>query len=128
MSTDRAGARFDPGLALPFFERLAPPPPAPLLVSRIDQHTGPGDVVADLAGRGGWVARAALDRQRRAISIETSPLTRMLAEVVLRPPDVRHLDAAFQGIPGLPADVVPIRFDERVAQRAIGGTALRMER
>ena len=103
MTTDRAGtARFDPGLALPFFERLAPPPPSGLLVSRIDQHTAPGDVVADLAGRGGWVARAALDRQRRAISIETSPLTRMLAEVVLRPPDVRHLDAAFQGMAASP--------------------------
>ncbi len=89
-------------MALPFFERLAPPPPTNLLVARIDQHTGPGDVVADLAGRGGWVARAALDRQRRAISIETSPLTRMLAEVVLRPPDVRHLDAAFQGMAASP--------------------------
>src|SRR5206468_12235712 len=62
----------------------------------------PGDVVADLAGRGGWVARAAVDRQRRAVSIESSPLTRMLAEVVLRPPDVRHLDAAFQGMSASP--------------------------
>jgi hypothetical protein len=103
VTTDRASAaRLDPGLALPFFERLAPPPPSGLLISRIDQYTGPGDVVADLAGRGGWVARAALDRQRRAISIETSPLTRMLAEVVLRPPDVRHLDAAFQGMAASP--------------------------
>jgi hypothetical protein len=65
-------------------------------------HTGPGDVVADLAARGGWVARAAVDRQRRAVSIESSPLTRMLAEVVLRPPDVRHLDAAFQGMSASP--------------------------
>ncbi len=73
-----------------------------LLTARIDAHTGPGDVVADLIGRGGWVARAALDRQRRAISIESMPLTRLLAEVVLRPPDVRHLDAAFQGISASP--------------------------
>ena len=73
-----------------------------VLIARIEQHTGPGDVVADLAGRGGWVARAALDRQRRAISIESTPLTRMLAEVVLRPPDVRHLDAAFQGMAASP--------------------------
>jgi hypothetical protein len=87
---------------LPVFERLAPAPPAALLAARIDAHTGPGDVVADLAGRGGWVARAAVDRQRRAISIESSPLTRMLAEVVLRPPDVRHLDAAFQGMSASP--------------------------
>ena len=59
-------------------------------------------MVADLAARGGWVARAAVDRQRRAVSIESSPLTRMLAEVVLRPPDVRHLDAAFQGMSASP--------------------------
>ena len=58
--------------------------------------------MADLFGRGGWVARAAIDRQRRAISLESSPLTRMLAEVVLRPPDVRHLDAAFQGLAASP--------------------------
>jgi hypothetical protein len=70
--------------------------------ARIDLHTGPGDVVADLFGRGGWVARVAVDRQRRAVSLESSPLTRMLAEVVLRPPDVRHLDAAFQGLAASP--------------------------
>src|SRR5690349_24735023 len=94
--------RADVGGNLPVFERLAPAPPPALLAARIEAHTGPGDVVADLAGRGGWVARAAVDRQRRAISIESSPLTRMLAEVVLRPPDVRHLDAAFQGMPASP--------------------------
>jgi hypothetical protein len=96
------GARTDVGGNLPVFERLAPAPPPALLAARIDAHTGPGDVVADLAGRGGWVARAAVDRQRRAVSIESSPLTRMLAEVVLRPPDVRHLDAAFQGMSASP--------------------------
>jgi len=95
-------SRADVGGGLPVFERLAPAPPPALLAARIDAHTGPGDVVADLAGRGGWVARAALDRQRRAVSIESSPLTRMLAEVVLRPPDVRHLDAAFQGMSASP--------------------------
>ena len=58
--------------------------------------------MADLFGRGGWVARLAVDRQRRAVSLESSPLTRMLAEVVLRPPDVRHLDAAFQGLAASP--------------------------
>jgi hypothetical protein len=94
--------RPDPGLTLPAFERLAPAPPPGSLIARIDAHTGPGDVVADLAGRGGWVARAALDRQRRAVSVESSPLTRLLAEVVLRPPDVRHLDAAFQGMAASP--------------------------
>ena len=65
-------------------------------------HSSSGDVVADLFGRGGWVARAAVDRQRRAVSLESTPLTRMLAEVVLRPPDVRHLDAAFQGMAASP--------------------------
>ncbi|MEO5884135.1 MAG: hypothetical protein ABIQ58_01265, partial [Candidatus Limnocylindrales bacterium] len=94
--------RSDLSLSLPVLERIAPPPPTAQLIARIDAHTGPGDVVADLAGRGGWVARAALDRQRRAVSIESSPLTRMLAEVVLRPPDVRHLDAAFQGMAASP--------------------------
>jgi hypothetical protein len=95
-------SRADVGGNLPVFERLAPAPSPALLAARIDAHTGPGDVVADLAGRGGWVARAAVDRQRRAVSIESSPLTRMLAEVVLRPPDVRHLDAAFQGMSASP--------------------------
>lgn len=102
MSSRAGPARVDPGLTLPAFERIAPPPPSAPLVARIEAHSAPGDVVADLMGRGGWVARAALDRQRRAVSIESMPLTRMLAEVVLRPPDVRHLDAAFQGISASP--------------------------
>ncbi|MGH2474690.1 MAG: hypothetical protein ACRDIL_05450, partial [Candidatus Limnocylindrales bacterium] len=102
MSGRIASMRADVSGGLPVFERLAPVPAAALLAAHIDDHTGPGDVVADLAGRGGWVARAALDRQRRAVSIESNPLTRMLAEVVLRPPDVRHLDAAFQGMSASP--------------------------
>ena len=56
----------------------------------------------DLFARGGWVARAALDRQRKACSFKSTPLTRLLAEVVLRPPDIRHLDAAFQVIAASP--------------------------
>jgi hypothetical protein len=92
-----------PGYSLPVFDRIAPPPPPAIVAARIELHTGPGDVVADLFGRGGWVARAAIDRQRLAVSLESSPLTRMLAEVVLRPPDVRHLDAAFQGLAGAPS-------------------------
>ncbi|HEY4189992.1 MAG TPA: hypothetical protein VGM28_06205 [Candidatus Limnocylindrales bacterium] len=91
-----------PGYSLPVFDRIAPAPPPAIVAARIDLHTGPGDVVADLFGRGGWVARPAIDRQRLAVSLESSPLTRMLAEVVLRPPDVRHLDAAFQGLAGSP--------------------------
>jgi hypothetical protein len=102
MTSRVASARAEAGYSLPAFERLAPAPSATLLAARIEAHTGPGDIVVDLAGRGGWVARAALDRQRRAVSIESTPLTRMLAEVVLRPPDVRHLDAAFQGMSASP--------------------------
>jgi hypothetical protein len=100
--TGRGSFNAQPGYSLPVFDRIAPAPPPAVLAERIDLHTGPGDVVADLFGRGGWVARAAVDRQRRAVSLESSPLTRMLAEVVLRPPDVRHLDAAFQGMAASP--------------------------
>ena len=92
----------DPAPALPIFDRLLPAPPVALITARIEAHSGAGDVVADLFGRGGWVGRAALDRQRLAVTLESNPLTRMLAEVVLRPPDVRHLDAAFQGMSASP--------------------------
>ncbi len=88
----------DAGPTLPVFERLAPAPPAGFVAGRIEALTSPGDVVVDLHGRGGWVARAAIDRQRRALSIESSPLARLLAELVLRPPDLRHLDAAFAAV------------------------------
>ncbi len=94
--------RADPAISLPAFERLANPPPPDLVGAAIEKHSGPGDVVVDLHGRGGWVARAAVDRQRRAVTIESNPLTRLLAEIVLRPPDVRHLDAAFQAIAAAP--------------------------
>jgi hypothetical protein len=95
-------SRAEPGFTMPAFERLAPPPPPDLVVARLEAATAPGDIVADLHGRGGWIARAAIDRQRRAISLETSPLTRLLAEIVLRPPDLRHLDAAFSTLSASP--------------------------
>ena len=94
--------RAEPGFSLPFFDRLAPPPPPGLVAARIESRTKPGDIVLDLAGRGGWVGRAAVDRQRRAVSLESTPLTRLLAELVLRPPDLRHLDAAFQAMGASP--------------------------
>lgn len=94
--------RAEPGFTLPFFDRLAPAPPPALVNARIEAHSAPGDVVLDLNGRGGWVAHAAIDRQRRAVSLESSPLTRLLAELVLRPPDLRHLDAAFQAMSASP--------------------------
>ena len=99
---NRSDIDAQPGYSLPVFDRIAPAPPPSMVGARIELHTGDGDVVADLFGRGGWVARAAVDRQRKAVSLESSPLTRMLAEVVLRPPDVRHLDAAFQGLAASP--------------------------
>jgi hypothetical protein len=94
--------RTEAGPTLPAFERLAPPPPPDLVADRLEALTAPGDVVVDLHGRGGWIARAAVDRQRRAVSLEGSPLTRLLSEIVLRPPDLRHLDAAFQALAGSP--------------------------
>ncbi len=100
--TGRGPLDAQPGYSLPVFDRIAPAPTPSIVAARIELHTAPGDVVADLFGRGGWVARAAVDRQRRALSLESNPLTRMLAEVVLRPPDVRHLDAAFQGLAASP--------------------------
>jgi hypothetical protein len=95
-------SRAEPGFTLPAFERLAPPPPPDLVQARLESNSAPGDIVADLHGRGGWIARAAIDRQRRGFSLETSPLTRLLAEVVLRPPDLRHLDAAFSALAASP--------------------------
>src|SRR5215212_255780 len=94
--------RAEPGFSLPFFDRLAPPPPPGLVAARIESLSKPGDIVLDLAGRGGWVGRAAVDRQRRAVTLESTPLTRLLAELVLRPPDLRHLDAAFQAMGASP--------------------------
>jgi len=90
--------RAEPGFSLPAFERAAPPPPPALINARLDAGSAPGDIVLDPFGRGGWVARAAIDRQRKAVSLESSALDRLLAEVVLRPPDLRHLDAAIQAL------------------------------
>jgi hypothetical protein len=102
--------RAEPGFSVPAIERLAPPPPPELVAARIEAHSAPGDVVVDLHGRGGWVARAAIDRQRRAVTLESGPLTRLLAEVVLRPPDVRHLDAAFQALGASPRGETSLRL------------------
>ena len=86
----------EPGLSLPIVDRLAPPPPRSVVVARIERHTEAGDIVADLHARGGWIARATIERNREAMSFESGPLARLVAEIVLRPPDVRQLDAAFQ--------------------------------
>ncbi len=90
--------RAEPGFSLPAYERFAPPPPPSLVAARLEASSAPGDIVLDLFGRGGWVARSAIDRQRKAVSLESSALDRLLAEIVLRPPDLRHLDAAIQSL------------------------------
>ena len=107
--TNRAERRSAGSSSLPIFERLAPAAPIAELVAQIEAWTRPGEVVLDLNGRGGWVARAAIAGQRRAAELESNSLTRLLADVVLRPPDVRHLDAAAQAI----------------AIRPLGGAAVR---
>lgn len=90
--------RAEPGFSLPAFEKFAPPPPPALIGARIEAASAPGEVVLDLFGRGGWVARAAIDGQRKGVSLEGTALDRLLAEIVLRPPDLRHLDAAVQAL------------------------------
>ena len=71
-----------------------------------------------MAGAAGLPAPR-VDRQRKAASLETSPLTRLLAEVVLRPPDVRHLDAAFQAIAAAPREqsALKVWLGEKYASR-----------
>ncbi|HLB43931.1 MAG TPA: hypothetical protein VJK49_00990 [Candidatus Limnocylindrales bacterium] len=85
--------RPDAGPQLPAFERFAPPPPDNIVVAELAARTAPGDVVIDIHGRGGWVARNAISALRRVYACESTALTRLLAEVVLRPPDLRHFDA-----------------------------------
>ena len=104
-------------LVLPIFARLAPALPPELIAARIEAATAPDDAVVDLFGRGGWVARTALALGRRAVSIETSPLTRLLADVVVRAPDLRHLDAAFQAVAAAPLGTTSLRawIDEQFA-------------
>ena len=102
----RAATNPEPKLAnvpsLPAFERLAPPASAAELVAAIEAWTKPGEVVLDLNGRGGWVARAAIAEQRRAADFETWPLTRLLADAVLRPPDLRQIDSAAMALANAP--------------------------
>ncbi|MBA3796163.1 MAG: hypothetical protein H0X20_02900 [Chloroflexi bacterium] len=86
------------GPILPVFERLAPPPPENLVAAEIEARTSSGDVVIELHGRGAWIARGAVNRLRRVYDIESIALTRLQAELVLRPPDLRHLDAALESL------------------------------
>jgi len=97
------------GPVLPALERLAPPPPDNLVAAEIDARTSPGDIIVELHGRGGWVARSAVNRLRRVYDMEASALTRLVAEIVLRPPDLRHLDAALNALAVQPRGNVGLR-------------------
>src|SRR3954447_15325443 len=89
------------GFSLPAFERFAPPPPPAVVAARIEAHSAPGDIVIDLHSRGGGVARSAIDRQRRAISLGPAPLARRRAGVrppPAGPPPLRRRRAAPRGV------------------------------
>lgn len=101
--------RPNPGPQLPAFERFAPPPPENVVVAELAARTAPGDVVIDLHGRGGWVARNAIGALRRVYSCESTALTRLLAEVVMRPPDLRHFDAGISTLATFPRGDVELR-------------------
>jgi hypothetical protein len=98
-----------PAPTLTIFERLAPPPSENLIAAEIAARTSPGDVVIDLHGRGGWVARSGIGALRRIYDCESSGLTRLLAEVVLRPPDLRHFDAALATLASHPRGQTGLR-------------------
>jgi hypothetical protein len=101
--------RPDRGASLSTLDRFAPPPPAGLVVAEIEARSNPGDVVIDLHGRGGWIARGAIGHLRRAYVHESTALTRLAAEVVLRPPDLRHFDAAVNALANHPRGDVGLR-------------------
>src|SRR3990172_6196823 len=101
--------RPDRGPSLPSLDRFAPPPPGNLVVAEIEARSSPRDVVIALHGRGGWIARAAIGRLRRAYVHESTALTRLAAEVVLRPPDLRHFDAAVNALAAQPRGEVGLR-------------------
>jgi hypothetical protein len=98
-----------PAPTLAIFERLAPPPSENLIAAEIAARTSPGDVVIDLHGRGGWVARSGIGALRRIYDCESSGLTRLLADVVLRPPDLRHFDAALATLAAHPRGQTGLR-------------------
>jgi hypothetical protein len=86
------------GPQLPAFERFAPPPADNVVAAELAARTAPGDVVIDTHGRGGWIARNSIAALRRVYALESTALTRLLAEIVLRPPDLRHFDAGLSAI------------------------------
>ena len=97
------------GPQLPAFERFAPPPPDNVVAAELAARTAPGDVVIDTHGRGGWIARNAIAALRRVYALESTALTRLLAEVVLRPPDLRHFDAGLSAVATFPHGDLELR-------------------
>jgi hypothetical protein len=97
------------GPQLPAFERFAPPPPENVVAAQLAARTAPGDVVIDTHGRGGWIARNAIAALRRVYALESTALTRLLAEVVLRPPDLRHFDAGLSTVATHPRGEVELK-------------------
>ncbi len=81
--------------SLPVLDRFAPAPPEDQVRRWIGARSSSSDIVVELHGRGGWITRAAAEDLRRGYDLESTALTRLVAELVLRPPDLRHLDAAF---------------------------------
>ncbi len=81
--------------SLPVLDRFAPAPPEDQVRRWIGARSSGSDIVVELHGRGGWITRAAAEDLRRGYDLESTALTRLVAELVLRPPDLRHLDAAF---------------------------------
>jgi len=81
--------------SLPVMDRFAPAPPEDQVRRWIGARSAGSDIVVELHGRGGWITRAAAEDLRRGYDLESTALTRLVAELVLRPPDLRHLDAAF---------------------------------
>ena len=101
--------RPNPGPQLPAFARFAPAPPENVVLAELNARTAPGDVVIDLHGRGAWVARNAIGALRRVYACESTALTRLLADVVMRPPDLRHFDAALSTLATHPRGDVGLR-------------------
>src|SRR3954452_4259216 len=97
------------GPQLPAFERFAPPPPDNVVAAQLAARTAPGDVVIDTHGRGGWIARTAIAALRRVYALESTALTRLMAEIVLRPPDLRHFDAGLSAVATYPRGDVELR-------------------
>ncbi len=86
------------GPSLPWFERFTVSPASNLVAAELDRRSRPGDIVVDLQDRGGWIARSGLQRLRRVHAFESNALAATIAEVVVRPPELRHFDAAVNAL------------------------------